>query len=59
MRRIWNALTIPAHRSLHDAVISLALFWLAGALWAIIWQAEVITYQRWLIRDLLRALLVR
>lgn len=52
MRRIWNALTIPAHRSTHEALIALMLFWLACSLLAIIWQAEVIQYQRDLIRDL-------
>lgn len=48
--KIPTWLTVPANRTMTELALALAVLQLAGALWAILWQAEVIAYQRELLR---------
>ena len=49
-------LKVPAHRGTAEVALALALLQLAGALWAMVWQAGVIAYQREIILLLARDL---
>jgi len=43
-------LKIPAERTVTEVALVLALLHLAGALWAILWLAGIIAWQREIIR---------
>lgn len=48
-------LSIPENETLERMTLAVCVFQLACALWAIVWQANLIAYQRELIRDLFLA----
>ena len=52
MFRVFRRLSEPATESHMGIALAVAAVTLALLLWAIIWQADVIIYQRNLIRDL-------
>jgi len=52
MFRVFRRLSEPATESHMGIALAVAAVTLALMLWAIIWQADVIIYQRNLIRDL-------
>jgi hypothetical protein len=56
MFRVFRRLNEPATESHMGIALALAAVTLAFMLWAIIWQADVIVYQRDLIKDLWGAL---
>ena len=56
MFRIFRRLNEPATESHMGIALAVAAVTLAMMLWAIIWQTDVIVYQRNLIRDLWTAL---
>lgn len=56
MFRVFRRLNEPATDSHMGIALAVAAVTLAMMLWAIIWQTDVIVYQRNLIRDLWTAL---
>ncbi len=52
MFRVFRRLSEPATESHMGIALAVAAVTLALLLWAIIWQADIIIYQRNLIRDL-------
>jgi hypothetical protein len=56
MFRVFRRLNEPATESHMGIALALAAVTLGFMLWAIIWQTEVIVYQRDLIKDLWGAL---
>mgnify|MGYP001591076753 CR=1 FL=1 len=47
---VW--LKFPANRTVTEVALALALLHLAGLLWAVVWLAELVAYQREIIRYL-------
>ena len=56
MFRVFRRLKEPATESHMGIALAVAAVTLAMMLWAIIWQTDIIVYQRNLIRDLWTAL---
>ena len=47
---VW--LKIPANRTVTEVALAVALLQVAGLLWAVVWLAELVAYQREMIRYL-------